>query len=182
MNILKIIEKHPKIIAYINSLLERRKTKLYQDIVFCLAITLASSFYYFEYYQSQMDLMRAAITILMVAIWLGMAFTNGFKLRYGFLIFSFSFWLIPQIFIIWNENLTAVGGYTKANDIADNICRIIAVNPITTLNGYIDQYFKVSELNLTIILLLFITAVFLIGCLLWTRAALLNNQKNQNTD
>lgn len=182
MKITKLIEKHPKLTSHINTMLEKRKTKLYQDIVFCLAITLASSFYYFEYYQPKMELMRAFITILMVAVWLGMALLNGFKLKYGFMIFSLAFWFVPQIFILWNQNLVASGGYSKSADISDIICKIIVVNPITTLNGYLNKYFKLSELNLTLIFLLVIIAVFLLGWALRTMIELPNKQKPQNTN
>lgn len=171
------VDKHPKATAYISNMIETRKTRLYQDIIFCLAITLASSFYFYEHFQPKMEVMRAIITVLMVVIWLGMALVNGFKLRYGFMIFSLSFWFIPQLFILWHNNFVANGEYTKNIDILANVVEIIFVNPIITLNSYISKFSNFSEVDLTLIFIITITITFLLGWIIRTKLIKIDHEK-----
>lgn len=153
----KLAKAYPRLSGFIGREALRRKTSLWQDILFCVAITLAASFYCFEQYQPKMDLMRSLLAILLPLIWLGTAIANGIRQRYGFLAFQVLYWLVPQGMILWNAHFVEIGGYSKGTDIMDIVAKLLVTYPLSTLSAQLDG---ISEMKLALFLAVGCTVLF----------------------
>lgn len=115
--------------AFLAAQMEKRKTTLGQDAFVCIAAALACSFYHFEYYHPYMDLVRSLLAVLFFYVWFSVSFINGVRKRYGFLIFLFCYWLLPQLFIGWQNYLDSTADYLAAVDVLSQFSKFLVYYP-----------------------------------------------------
>ncbi|MCH5203480.1 MAG: hypothetical protein J1F03_01970 [Oscillospiraceae bacterium] len=82
-----------------------------ENIVLCFAVTLASAFIWFDYYYFFMDILRPIVSVLLMFTWIWCGFLSGRDKKWGFLIFTGAYWLVPYLYILW---------YRASSDMADN--------------------------------------------------------------
>ena len=94
-----------KLKAFFRRFLLNRKNSLLENIVLCLAITLASAFFQYDYYYFFMDILRAITSVLLLVTWLWCGFISGRDKKWGFLIFAGVYWLVPFVYILWYDSV-----------------------------------------------------------------------------
>ncbi len=83
---------------FIEKLPAESKTSLIESILICMAITIASGFLYYDAHYFFMEFYRVIVSVLIFAVWTSFAVINGKKKRWGFLVFSAAYWLLPYLF------------------------------------------------------------------------------------
>lgn len=148
-----------KFINTIVNLCEKRKNRCAEDMILCVAITLACGFYYFEGKQPFMEYIRPTLEFLMLCCWVGLAFKNGIKERVSFLMFSTLYWMIPQIFIyLYNIN-DNVKNYSSLLKTSQRYSELLVKNPLDELS----QWLNISHAIVAIAFTVFCGLVFIGG-------------------
>ena len=106
-----------------------KSNKLYENIILCLAITLACSFGYYDRYNSFMEFGRIILAILIFVIWVVGAFSSGKSKQWGFLIFTGTYWLLPHLYMLYYNTRDNVRGYNKYLSLTNKISDILVNKP-----------------------------------------------------
>lgn len=158
---------------FINKFLFGKSNKLYENIVLCLAITLACSFSYYDRYNSFMDVGRIILALLIFIIWIIGAFSSGKTKQWGFLIFTGAYWLLPHLYMIYYATRDNVRGYNKILSLINKISDILVNKPFE----FISESTGDPTYLYVIILVLIVGSAYFIGVNL---KSLLQNQKKNN--
>lgn len=152
-------EKYPRLAERVNAFAEKQaNTMTVQNIILCLAVTLANGFYFFEERMHYMDAMRVFMTVLMLFTWAMFAFVNGVKKRISFMIFFELYWLLPFIGIKAVEGMTLL----NYNGILWNNSRICNFLVVSTTKGIADS-FGMNAFMFALILILTLVGFYVMG-------------------
>lgn len=109
------------------------KNTLFEDIIICIAAALAGTFYFYEYYyESQFALhtrLSLAITVVIFVIWLICAAFCGKEGKIGFVIFSFLYWSVPYLYLLYYHSRDNVKEYSKWLAMLSDIFTAVLYNP-----------------------------------------------------
>lgn len=119
---------------YISKLLFGKSNSLLENIVLCLAITLACAFMYYDRYNSFMGTVRTVLSVLIFVIWIIGAFSSGKGKKWGFLIFTGLYWLIPHLYMIFYSMRDNVKGYSKWLSLCRKSADILVNKPFSALS------------------------------------------------
>ena len=89
------------------------KNSTLENILLCLAVSLAGSFMFFEHYKAFMDTVRPLVTVLIFVTWAVCGFASGKKKSIGFAVFGGAYWLIPYLYMLFYSARDNVRGYSK---------------------------------------------------------------------
>lgn len=78
-----------------------RKNNLFENIALCLAVTLTSGFFSYDTYYFYMDFLRPVVSVLLIIIWLWCGFKSGINKKWGFLVFTGIYWLVPYLYMLF---------------------------------------------------------------------------------
>ena len=141
------------------------KSSVLHDILIGFVMVLTGYFYYYENKQivynientvSVNHIIKIAMGILIIAIWLYLSFQNGVKKRNSYLICALCFWIIPQIikyfidisgntvytspiqksFLVLLKYLSAIN-YLSLKPFGDMVNKYIGFSYVITLNTII---------------------------------------------
>lgn len=108
------------------------KNTLSENIIVCIAAALAGTFYFYEYYEGRFthhaDL-SIAISAVIFVIWLICAAFSGKDGKIGFIIFSFLYWSVPYLYLLYYHSRNNVEGYSKWLAMFNRICTAVLYNP-----------------------------------------------------
>ncbi len=127
-----------RLMSHIIKSLEKRNLKCYEDMLLCMAVSLASAFYYFDTHNSFSAYFSPVLTGLVLLCWIMCAIRNGFLHRFSFVVFSIAYWLIPQIFIFWYNNNDNVHNYSSMLRAAQRYSELLVKQPIEHFTDWLD--------------------------------------------
>lgn len=134
------------------------ETKLYEDLIFVFAITLACGIYQYELSFAFAEQIAVALTIISALVWVWVSFVNGFLKRGIFVIFTLLYWIFPQVFIIGYDN-TPVIAYNVIIDTASQISVILVRAPVRVL----CEFFGINSFIMAGILIIICEGAFSLG-------------------
>ena len=109
------------------------KNTLSENIIVCLAAALAGTFYFYEYYYESRFAVHTglslAITAAIFVIWLICAAFSGKDGKIGFIIFSFLYWSVPYLYLLYYYSRDNVANYSKWLSMFSKICTALLYNP-----------------------------------------------------
>jgi hypothetical protein len=138
------------------------RSRITEDFLFLLAVTLAAGFYSYEKslpYQIHIQI-SWLLTFSVILAWIWVSFVSGFMRRGSFLFISLSFWVVPQFIIIGYINF-AETDYNAVFHIASRISELLVWAPLFN----IAEHLRISEFYIGIGLLLIYEIMFFIGIL-----------------
>ena len=144
---------------YISKLLFGKNNSLLENIILCLAITLACAFTYYDRYNSFMGVTRAVLSVLIFMIWIIGAFSSGKGRKWGFLIFTGLYWLIPHLYMVFYSGRDNVRGYSKWLSLCNKSADILVNKPFTALS----ESTGTEEYIFVIILGVIVVSAYFIG-------------------
>lgn len=141
-----------------------RKNTLPENIVICAAIALAGTFYNYEYFYGSTvhSVVCLLITAFLAAAWIICAAFNGKDGKIGFLIFSFLYWSIPYIYVLWYESRDNLRDYNKYLAAINKITKAVLYNPFAEAAKKIGS----SPIILAFILLITVMVAYIAGFLI----------------
>lgn len=143
---------------------ENRKNTLAENIVVCIAVSLAGTFYFCEYFYGE-TIHTAVCLILTAAIavtWLICSLCSGRDGRLGFMIFAFLYLGIPYIYILWYGTRDNLHDYNKWLAMSNKIAKAILCDPF----GEAAQKTGSSPETLAAVLLISVMAAYIAGILI----------------
>jgi len=157
----KIDNRFPALSRFISELMTKRRNTLFQDMLLCAAVTATCAFYEFEHFLSPLmtDIIRAVLLVLFVGVWIWCAFVNGLWRKYGFLVFTALFWLIPRIFIIWHGSIADIRDYNEYLHAAAEYSSLLVEFSLVGLSGLMNA----PEILTTIVLFAWVVLAFYAG-------------------
>jgi hypothetical protein len=119
--------------------------------MFLLAVTLAAGFYAFEERLPYSGYISFAATISMITAWIWISFTAGFAKRGGFVLFSLSYWLIPQFFITSHLENIADMNYSANFHMASRFAEILVRTPFNSICEIINVSTFIAGMGLLLL-------------------------------
>ena len=128
-----------------------RKNSLFENIVLCLAITLASAFFWFDSYHSFMGILRAVVSVLLMFIWLWCGFLSGKDKKWGFLIFSGAYWLVPYLYTLYYSARDNIKDYNAVITMLYKFADLLFDKPMKTIAEFTNCGVHIWVLSLIIL-------------------------------
>lgn len=116
-------------------LLERfikgKKNTLPENIILCAATALSGTFCFYEYRYGETANAYAGMLIAaaIVIAWAVCAVCSGRDGKLGFMIFSFLYWSVPYIYILWYDSRDNLHDYNKWLAMFSKIAKALLYNP-----------------------------------------------------
>lgn len=136
-----------------------KNNSLLENIVLCVAVTLASAFVYYDHYNSFAGVLRVLLVAMLFIGWIAAGFSSGRKRKYGFLIFTGAYWLIPNLYMIFYSLRDNVRGYSKWLSLLNKTADILVCKPI----GFIAEKTACSEYMYEVVLVVIAVSAYFIG-------------------
>lgn len=128
-----------------------------ERILFCAAIALTGTFYYFDRFNSFMGFGRFAVALLIFAVWFWSAFSAGKDRQTGFIAFAYLYWTIPYLYTLWYGTRDNIREYSKWLALLNRISSYIFFKPF-------EEFGKMLNIgsDVLVCILLIVTAVLFI--------------------
>lgn len=130
-----------------------KKNSTLENILLCLAVSLAGSFIFFEHSNSVMDAARSFVTILIFVTWAVCGLSSGKRRSIGFAIFGGAYWLIPYLYMLFYSSRDNVRGYSKWLSLLNKTADLLFNKPFEAAAGNMH-----TECYMFVITLVVITA------------------------
>ncbi len=143
----------------LKKLLFGKTNKLSENIILCLAITLAAAFTYYDHYNGFMEGMRIFLAFFIFVIWMIGSFSAGKSKQWGFLIFTGIYWIMPRLYLLYYPTRDNLRNYSKWLSMLNKISDIIVNKPFT----YIAEKTGEAELLFTVVLMVIVVSMYFIG-------------------
>lgn len=155
---LKLIKKR------LISLLFGKSNTLLENIAVCLAVTLASAFMFYENRGFISDFLRVFISGFIFLVWITCAFSAGKSKKWGFLVFTGAYWLIPNLYLVFYSMRDNVRGYSKWLSLLNKFSDILVNKPFEYLSGKMGcEEFYIAIFLFIIVLSTYIISLNLTG-------------------
>lgn len=136
-------------------------TKLWEDIVFTLAVTFACGFYQYEMFFLPAKEISQILTVCTVAVWIWASLINGFLKHSVFVVFTLLSWTVPQVLIIYNANMPLY----KYNALLDTLAQLSFILFRAPLRQ-VSETFGINGFITSVILVIICEGMFSLGCLI----------------
>lgn len=143
----------------VEKLLFEKNNNLLENIALCLAVTLASAFVYYDRYNGFAGALRALLVAMIFIGWVVAGYSSGRKRKYGFLIFTGAYWLIPNLYMIFYSLRDNVRGYSKWLSLINKTADLLVCKPF----GFIAEKTACSEYLYEIVLVVIAVSAYFIG-------------------
>ncbi len=144
---------------FVEKYLFGKSNSLTENIVLCIAVTLASAFVYFDRYNGFAGALRALLAVVIFAGWIAAGFSCGKNRKFGFLIFTGAYWLIPNLYMLFYSLRDNVRGYSKWLSMFNKTADILVCKPF----GFIAEKTACSEYMYEIVLVVIAVSAYFIG-------------------
>jgi len=136
------------------------RSRLSDDLIFLLAVTLAAGFYSFEksIHEQLAHYISWFTTLFAVGSWVWISFVSGFMKRGYFLAISIFYWTLPQFIIIGYASFS-VDSYNAAFYISARISQILVWSPVDN----IARSLQISGFFASMSLLILYELMFFLG-------------------
>ena len=132
---------------------------LLENIAVCLGVTLASAFMFFENRGFIPDFLRVFLSGFIFLVWITCAFSAGKSKKWGFLVFTCLYWLIPNLYLVFYSLRDNVRGYSKWLSLLNKSSDILANKPFEYLSGKLGC----EEYYLAIFLFIIVISTYIIS-------------------
>lgn len=160
---------------FIEKLLFGKSNKLFENILLCIAITLACSFIYYDMYNSFMEVVRIISIALIFIIWIIGAFSSGKNKQWKFLLFTGLYWLLPHLYMVYYNMRDNVRGYSKWLSMLNKTSDILVNKPFS----YLAEKTECQEYIYATVLVIIAFSTYFIGMNL--KSIMKNSKKNFET-
>lgn len=137
------------------------KNTLSENIIVCIAAALAGTFYFYEYYyESRLALhtnLSLCISAVIFVIWLICAAFSGKDGKIGFIIFSFLYWSVPYVYLLYYSSRDNLTGYSKWLAMFKRIASAMLYNPFYEASKKLET----DPVTLAAVLLICIMGVYI---------------------
>lgn len=144
---------------FVEKYLFGKSNSLTENIVLCIAVTLASAFVYFDRYNGFAGALRALLAVVIFVGWIAAGFSCGKNRKFGFLIFTGAYWLIPNLYLLFYSLRDNVRGYSKWLSLLNKTADILVCKPF----GSIAEKTACSEYMYEIVLVVIAVSAYFIG-------------------
>jgi hypothetical protein len=134
------------------------RTKFMQDVTFLLAITLTAGFYLYEKALPLAEYISLILAVSVPIVWVWISFTSGFMRRRAYLIFTLTYWILPQFIVIRFQDVT-IGDYSTALHISSRVSGLLVRAPLAA----VSDFFNIDAFITGMFLLLLCGLAFLSG-------------------
>lgn len=141
------------------SLLFGKSNTLLENIAVCLGVTLASAFMFFENRGFICDFLRVFLSGFIFLVWITCAFSAGKSKKWGFLVFTGAYWLIPNLYMVFYSMRDNVRGYSKWLSLFNKSSDILVNKPF----GYLSEKLGCSEYYIAILLFIIVLSTYIIA-------------------
>ena len=141
------------------NLLFGKTNTLFENIAVCLGVTLASAFMFFENRGFIPDFLRIFLSGFIFLVWITCAFSAGKSKKWGFLVFTGAYWLIPNLYLVFYSMRDNVRGYSKWLSLFNKSSDILANKPF----GYLSEKMGCEEYILAILLFILVISVYFLA-------------------
>ena len=151
-----------------NSLLENfvngGRNTLAENITVCTTTALAGTFYFYENHFGVKihTVFCVLITAAIAAIWLICALFSGKDGKIGFVIFSFLYWSVPYVYILWYGARDNLHDYSKILSACNKTAGALLYNPFYEASEMMDTNPDILASILVILIMVAYVAGYLI--------------------
>ncbi len=148
----------------LNSFINGKKNTLPENIIVCVVTALMGTFCFYEYYYGETLNTYGGlfITAAIAVAWLSCAARSGRDGRLGFMIFSFLYWSVPYIYILWYDSRDNLHDYNKWLAMSSKIAKALLYNPFYTCAKKLGT----TPVMLAAILLIAVMGMYIAGFML----------------
>lgn len=105
------------------------RDRAFSVMMICAAAALTGTFYYYDRQYSFSTDICVSITFVIFFVWLLFALLSGKDRRIGFIVFSYAYWLIPYLYVLFYNSRDNVRNYDKWLSMINRIASAILKNP-----------------------------------------------------
>ncbi len=110
-----------------------RKNNLFENIALCVAITLTSAFFSYDTYYFFLDFLRPVVSVLLLFIWLWCGFKSGIHKKWGFLVFTAVYWLVPYLYMLFYRMQDGVEVFGSVTGMFNKFAMLIYERPMINI-------------------------------------------------
>lgn len=136
-----------------------RKNSLLENILMCLATTLTCAFFWYDDYYNFMSILRPVASVLLVVSWLWCGFLSGKDKKWGFLVFSGAYWLIPYLYGLWYKARDNNQGYNAFLSLSYKFSDLLFDKPMQSIAEFTHCGVYIWVLSLMIL----VCTVYFVG-------------------
>lgn len=140
-----------KLKTFFKSFLMSRKNSLLENIVLCLAVTLASAFFQYDNYNFFMGVLRAVVSVMLFIAWLWCGFLSGRDRKWGFLVFAGAYWLVPYLYMLFYGMRDGRTHYDNILELSYKFSDLLFSKPLLTIAVFTNCGVNIWVLSLIIL-------------------------------
>ncbi len=144
---------------FIKKILFGKSNTLSENIILCIAVSMASAFIYYDLHNGYMEIVRIILAVLILAAWIMGAFSAGKSKQWGFLIFTGVYWILPRLYMIYYADRDNLRDYCKWLSLLNKSADIVVNKPFQYLCDNLGE----SVMLFTVILLTFTVSAYCMG-------------------
>ncbi len=118
-------------VGLLDKFINGKKNSLPENILICVAVALAGTFYFYEYFYGEKIHSVAClfITAAIAVTWIICSVCSGRDGKIGFMIFAFLYWSVPYVYILWYDTRDNLHDYNKWLAMSNKIAKALIINP-----------------------------------------------------